>query len=285
MEAHSSVITRALVRILTPLVQILLRHGFSCGAFEEILRRVYVDVANRDFGMQGRKQSVSRIAVITGLNRKEVKRLCDLPPIEESRLDERYNRAARVLSGWLEDPAFQDAKGDPDCLPLEGDRSFSALVKRFSGDMPPRAVADELMRVGAMELTPREEYRLTARGYVPGRGISEKLQVLGTDTRDLIEAIDHNLSSAPDGARFQRKVMYDNVPVKHVAGFRKLSARLGQNLLEQLNSWLSERDRDSNPKVEGHGRARIGIGIYAIEEIHEPEGKDKSGSENKDTGP
>jgi len=54
MEAHSSVVTRALVRVLTPLVRILLRNGCSCGAFEEILRRVYVDVADRDFGMQGR---------------------------------------------------------------------------------------------------------------------------------------------------------------------------------------------------------------------------------------
>jgi len=285
MEAHSTVITRALVRILTPLVRILLRHGVSCGAFEEILRRVYVDVADREFGMQGRKQSVSRISVITGLNRKEVKRLRDLPPIEESRLDERYNRAARVISGWLEDPAFQDRKGDPDCLPLEGDRSFIALVKQFSGDMPPRAVADELLRVGAMETTPHNEYRLTARGYIPGGGVAEKLQVLGTDTSDLIETIDHNLSSSPDVARFQRKVMHDNVPVEHVLGFRRLSARLGQNVLEQLNTWLSERDRDSNPKAVGHGRARVGLGIYAIEEIREPDDAGDPDPETKDTRP
>ncbi|MEA3411619.1 MAG: DUF6502 family protein [Pseudomonadota bacterium] len=283
MEAHSTVITRALVRILTPLVRILLRHGVSCGAFEEILRRVYVDVADREFGMQGRKQSVSRISVITGLNRKEVKRLRDLPPIEESRLDERYNRAARVISGWLEDPAFQDRKGDPDCLPLEGERSFSTLVKQFSGDMPPRAVADELLRVGAMETTPHSEYRLTARGYVPGGGVAEKLQVLGTDTSDLIETIDHNLSSSSDVARFQRKVMYDNVPVEHVPGFRKLSARLGQNVLEQLNTWLSERDRDSNPKAMGNGHARVGLGIYAIEEIRKPDDTGNPDPEIKDT--
>lgn len=275
METHSKALVEAIVRILTPLVRILLRNGVSCGAFTELARRVYVDVADRDFIVAGRKQSVSRIAVITGLNRKEVTRIRGLPPIESTAIDERYNRAARVISGWVRDPQFQDKKGDPDTLPLEGEHGFGALVKKHSGDMPSRAVADELMRVHAIEITPHGELRLTARGYVPRGSAAEKLQVLGTDTRDLIATIEHNLTHPPKEARFQRKVGYDNLPIETVAAFHKLSTRLGQGVLEQLNEWLAERDRDSTPEVKGSGQVRLGLGIYVIEEVIEEGTKDQ----------
>lgn len=267
MDTHSKVIIEAVTRLLHPLIRILLRNGISCGAFTELARKAYVDVAEREFTVTGRKQSTSRISVLTGLNRKEVARLQKLSSPQKSGVDERYNRAARVISGWLHDEDFQDRKGDPNILPFtDTPRSFSALVKKHSGDMPPRAVADELQRVGAVELTSHGELRLTARGYVPSDGDVEKLHVLGTDTRDLIGTIDYNLTHPPNKARFQRKVMYDNVPRQHIGAFHKLSARLAQGVLEQLDSWLAERDRDNSPVTKGHGRVRLGLGIYLIEE-------------------
>lgn len=264
MHHHRQAVVTAAVRILKPLVRILLRHGISCPSVEELLRRAYVEVAQEDFAVPGRKQSTSRIAVLTGLSRKEVARLRQLPPVEEVELDERYNRAARIISGWLRDSDFQDRKGDPDNLPFDGPRSFTELVRRYSGDMTPRAMADELLRVGAVELTPHGEYRLTSRGYVPAVGDEEKLQVLGTDTRDLIETIDHNLTHPPEQARFQRKVLYDNVPEEHVEAFERLAARLGQHVLEQLDEWLAAHDRDHASGIAGGGRVRLGLGIYEI---------------------
>lgn len=282
MERHSNTLTETLVRILTPLVRILLRYGVSCGAFTELVRRTYVDVADREFTVEGRKQSTSRIAVITGLNRKEVTRLRNLPPIQDTGLSERYNRAARVISGWLQDECFIDRKGDPKALAAEGDGGFNQLIRKYSGDMPSRAVADELIRVGAMEITPHGEYRLTARGYVPGEDVVAKLQVLGTDVRDLIETIDHNLTHSGDEARFQRKVMYDNIPVESLADFKKYSARLGQGLLEELNFWLAEHDRDYNIGLHGTDRARVGLEIHQIEEILDKGGTPTARDDNED---
>ncbi len=268
MSTHSTVILEAIMRVLQPLIRILLRQGVSCGTFTEMARRAYVDVVEKEFTVDGRKQTNSRISVLTGLHRKEITRIKSLPPIEESDIDEHYNRAVRVITGWLRDVAFQDRKGDPDVLPYEGgDRSFTELVKRYSGDMPTRAVADELLRVNAIEKTQHGEFRLTARGYVASGSEMDKFQVLGTDTRDLIQTIDHNLKHPPEEALFQRKVMYDNVPLEHAKDFRRLSARLGQGVLEQLDAWLAERDKDTNPRVEGNGRARLGLGIYQLEEI------------------
>jgi len=267
MSSHSTVILEAVMRLLKPLIRILLRQGISCGTFTELARRAYVEVAEKEFKVDGRKQSASRVSVLTGLNRKEVARIKALPPIAESGIDEHYNRAARVISGWLRDEAFHDRKGDPDVLPYEGaEHSFAELVKRYSGDMPTRAVADELLRVNAIEKTIHGELRLTARGYVTSGSDMDKFQVLGTDTRDLIQTIDHNLTHPPQEALFQRKVMYDNVPLEHVQGFQRLAARLGQGVLEQLDAWLAERDKDNDPGLDGTGRARLGLGIYQLEE-------------------
>ena len=271
MEKHSKVVIHAIVRILRPMVRLLLRYGVSAGAFEELVRRVYVEVAEKDFTVEGKRQTTSRISVITGLNRKEVARIQKLPPVEKTEVDERYNRAARVLTGWLRDDEFRTKAGSPAVLPFEGEKSFSELVNKYSGDMPARAVADELMRVQAIEKTRNNRLKLIAKGYIPNESVVDKLQILGTDTADLISTIDYNLTHKKEEARFQRKVSYDNVPVEHIEAFRKHSAKLSQQLLERLDRWLASHDRDENPdiKSKSDAKSRIGLGIYMMEETTE----------------
>jgi hypothetical protein len=242
----------------------LLRYGVSAGAFEELIRRVYVEVAETEFQVDGKKQTASRISVITGLNRKEVARIQKLPPVEQSDVDERYNRAVRVITGWLRDNAYRTKAGTPAVLPFEGKKSFSELVTRYSGDMPPRAIADELMRLNIIEESRNNSLKLISKGYIPQDSEVDKLQILGTDTADLIATIEYNLTHSKEEARFQRKVYYDNVPTKYVEPFRRYSAKLSMDLLIKLDAWLAKRDRDSNPDVEGSGKAKVGLGIYMI---------------------
>ncbi len=274
METHSKIVVQAIVRILRPLIRILLRYGVSAGAFEELIRRVYVEVAEKEFQVDGKKQTTSRISVITGLNRKEVARIQKLPPVEQSDVDERYNRAVRVITGWLRDNAYRTKAGAPAVLPFEGKRSFSELVNKYSGDMPPRAVADELMRLNIVEESRNNSLKLISKGYIPQDSEVDKLQILGTDTADLIATIDHNLTHNKEESRFQRKVYYDNVPTKYVEPFRKYSAKLSMDLLIKLDAWLAKRDRDANPNVEGSGKAKVGLGIYMMKESTDKPEKD-----------
>jgi hypothetical protein len=69
---------------------------------------------------------------------------------------------------------------------------------------------------------------------------------------------------------YQQKVLYDSVPVEYLSVFKTLSGRLAQRLLEDLDIWLASHDRDSGNEVLGTGRARVGLGIYQIEEVIEP---------------
>jgi len=263
----AAALAAAILRLLRPLVRICLRNGLPYGAFADLVKRVYVEVAGDEFSLPGRKQSVSRISVITGLSRKEVSRVRGIATPDDAVAVERYNRAARVISGWVRDPAFTEPAGGPARLPVEGDgSSFATLVRRFSGDVPPRAILDELVRVGAAELLDDATVRLLARAYLPATGEVEKLAILGADTADLITTIDHNLQASAEEALLQRKVVYDNLPAEVLADFRHLTARRSQALLEELDGWLAERDRDTAPGVEGEGRCRAGLGIYYFED-------------------
>ncbi len=259
----------ALFRMLRPLVRMLLRNGIAYGTFSEVVKQVYVEIADEEFGIAGRKQSDSRVSLMTGLTRKEVKRIKELDTPREEVTARQYNRAARIISGWTQDPRFLDGAGMPLHLPLETTdkeaQSFDGLVKAFGADIPTRAVLDELLRVGAVARLPDSRIQLLTYAYVPRGDDAAKMAILGDDVALLIRTIDHNLGQA-DEARFQRKVAYDNLPEEAIPHFRALSARKGQALLEEMDRWLARHDRDRNPGVGGTGRVYAGLGIYYFEE-------------------
>jgi hypothetical protein len=264
-------ITQALIdatqHLLRPLVRVLLRNGVPYGTLADIARRVYVEVAEQEFALPGKKQTGSRISTITGLTRKEVTRIQSLETPDGAVGAESYNRAARVISGWVRDRSYHDKKGRPAILPMEGARgSFSALVRDFSGDIPPRTIADELARVGAIEVLPNGTVRLVSRAYIPRGDEAEKIAILGVEAADLIRTIDHNLTCAPDEAYFQRRVSYNNIPREMLPALTKQLSRKAQSCLESMDRVLAAADRDSSPGVKGTGRVRTGVGIYYFEE-------------------
>jgi Family of unknown function (DUF6502) len=265
-EQLQTALTRAISQLLEPLCRLLLRHNVSFDAFVEIAKRSYVSVAMNDFAIPGKKTSISRASILTGLTRKEVQRLVTLSDDKDSTKAEPVNRATRVLTGWVRDSDYRDSAGNP--LPLsvqDGTNSFADLVRKYSGDMPVRAVLDELLRVGAITLRADHRIDLATRAYVPQASEIEKLKIFGSDTADLISTIDHNLQHGVTAPRYQRKVLYTTIPASVVPEFQRESAARAQALLEHLDRWLSTKDiktPDNEPDIE---RVRLGLGIYHIE--------------------
>ncbi len=266
-EKHQKALVAAVLKLLRPLARILLRNGVSFSTFSDAAKWIYVDVATKEFRIEGRKQSTSRVSVITGLSRREVMRVRKLPRPDVTASTERHNRAARVIAAWRRESDFLNAEGKPALLPMEGrGATFSELVKRFSGNVPSRAILDELMHVEAVERPVDGKIRLLTRAYIP-RGVdAHKLNILGTDVQYLISTIDHNLKPEPTEPRFQRKVAYDNLPDEVLPMFRKRFAKRAQALLESADQWLARHDRDVTPTVNGMGRNRAGFGIFFFEE-------------------
>jgi hypothetical protein len=256
-------LTVAVIRILQPLVRILLRNGVSFGTFSGIAKWVYVNTAANEFGIANRKPTISRISVITGLSRKEVKRVQEKPRPEDTTLAEQYNRAARVIAAWRRERPYADRHGRPQPLPISGgDPSFAELVRRFSGDLPYRAVLDELVNASAVEITNDDHVRLLSGAYLSENDDQIGLHILGTDAGGLIETIDHNLQADDSHRFFQRKVRYDNLPKEVLPDFKVLAAESAQRLLEKLDLWLARHDRDTSSKVKGTERHCAGLGIY-----------------------
>lgn len=276
-----SPVERAVMTILRPLVKVLLRYSVAHGRFSDLAKEVYVEVSRDHFAVPGRKATASRIAIQTGLTRREVGRLMkDLGVISKDSPRTRFNRAARVVGAWCEDPNYFDGRGGPAALAFESDEepSFSDLVREYGADVPPRAVLDELLGVGTIREQADGRFRLLQRGYIPDADDDEKLAILGTDVSDLIRSIDHNLQEDKEYPFFQRKVSYDNLPSAYLPKLRTLVAREGQRLLERLNRDMSQYDRDSAPTPKGEepeagDRSRALIGVYFYEE--ETDGDDE----------
>ncbi|MCG7963450.1 MAG: DUF6502 family protein, partial [Candidatus Thiodiazotropha taylori] len=240
MDENRKILTASILKLLRPLVRLMLRNGFTYGDFADLSKWTFMDVASKEFGIPGRKQTVSRVSVITGLTRKEVSRLQKIDTPDDSAIAHQYNRAARVISGWLRDKRFTDKKGEPAALEFDkGKNSFSDLVREHSGDVPPRAIYDELLRVGTIAKNESGKITLLSDGYIPRTGETGKLHILGTDVELLIDTIDHNLQTGSQSPFFQRKVAYDNLPAEALPEFRNLSAEKSQALLLECDKYLS----------------------------------------------
>ena len=255
-------------QMMRPLVRILLRNGYAYGTLAEQLRQVYVQVAFHEFPPGEKKQTVSRVSALTGLNRKEVKRLLESGDSDKSTGQDRYNRAVRVIGGWINDSHFQDDRGKPAVLPIEGgSRSFSQLVKDYSGDIPTVAMLDMLVDAGSVSKQ-GDTVRLIRRAYIPGGDSTEMIRILGNDVAELIATIDHNLTADEDDLWFQRKVAWDNIAPGDVPKLKKLSFKKAQALLEQLNREYAKHEQEES--AEGEGKY-ISLGIYFHE--HDPSGE------------
>lgn len=266
-EGTDRPLNKAMRKLLRPLVRLLLRNGVAYADFALLARQAFVDVAADDFDLPGRKQSVSRISVLTGINRKEVKRLLEEP--RDNSVATEHNRAAKVVSGWMRDKDYLNKSGKPDTLSW-GDptsaKAFESLVKKYSGDMPARSVLDELVRVGAVQLNDDRQVELTATGYVPFASNEELLRLSGESVTDLLNTIDFNLAETSDQTRLQLSVAYNDVPAEGANLFRNLSREKSLELLTYLDNFLATQDRSVNAEVAGEGRFRTGLGIYYFEE-------------------
>lgn len=266
-----SAIGLALAKLLRPLVRMLMKHSFPYAAFESIAKRVYVETAMEDFALPGKKPSISRAAILTGLTRKDVNLLLAEPSSRADISTAHYNRAARVLTAWVREPRFAAPDGTPQPLSMDGADGFAELVRCHGGDVPVRAVLDELQRVGAVQVLVDGRVGLRQRAFVPHESMVQKLGILGTDVGELIATITHNIEHGATDARYQRKVMHVGIPIDALPAFREMSARQSQKLLEGLDAWLTEHDIEHLPEsgLPVGDTARVGVGIHYFEQMSE----------------
>ena len=172
MPSRSAVVLASVLRACKPLVRLLLRHGVAYPAFATALKQVFLEAAVDELRSAGKKQTDSALSLLSGVHRRDVRNLAQLGGASLA-MEAPMNMASQVASRWLTDPAYLDRKGQPRVLSKGGAApSIDALVAAISSDVRPRAVLDELLRLGMCEES-AGGIRLLAPGFVPRQGFPE----------------------------------------------------------------------------------------------------------------
>ncbi len=264
-DAHQALL--AAVRLmLKPVVRVLLRGGVPFREFSELAKHAYVEVASTDFGIRGRPTNVSRTAILTGLNRRDVARIRSAEP--QASLDASYMSAgSRVLSGWHLDPVYLDVDGRPRRLVLDGrELSFQQLAHRYAPDLPHVALYKALAAARAVDVDDEGMLCALKRSFIPGAYDVQQIPLWGSILHDIGTTLAHNMTRpANQPPRFERRAINVRVRRTAVSEFRTLLAVEGQAFLEKVDAWLTGH----SVQAESDGdewSARLGVGVYTIEE-------------------
>lgn len=266
MSDKSQQALRAAARyLLIPIARMMTRGGVHWKEFAELGKVAFVQAASQDYGIDGRQTNASRVALLTGLSRREVARVRDVIASEfEQEQDMPESRIPRLLSAWHQDPVFCDAGGKPRRLDKEGGKgSFRDLLKCYAGDIPPVALTKELVRLGLVKEN-QGKMEILKRNYTPVQSDPAILHQAGIALHDHANTIAFNVQAERKvPARFERLVSNLSVSPAVAEKFHKVLEKEGQEFLERLDAWLidHEKTRSSGPRAK---RVRVGAGVYYI---------------------
>ncbi len=255
--------------LMTPLIRILLRCGVTFRDFSEVMKEVYVGVCIREMSLPGRRTSLSRVGVTTGLPRREIARIVR----GDSKL--RFGGmslaglAASVLEVWHTEPKFLAPYGYPRDLQIDGTDevpTFQDLVARFSSSVPYEVLLLELIRVGAAKVLDGGNYvRVDKRSYIPTDMTIEMIQIFSQAVRRYIETVDYNLDKRNSDAKRFDRVVYPNY------GLRAGDLDAYKN---EMRVYLEKVIEDIDQKTSAYGRpdvaggeetVEVGVGLYFYE--------------------
>ena len=276
-SAIQNEILSGLHSFLKPLARFLLRSGIGFREFANVGKVAFVDVATTDYGIRGRPTNISRVAVMTGLTRKEVKSIREqaFEQSDEKMWLGKLNLPTQILHYWHNDPDFCESPGKPSPLPISGPGpSFSDLVRRYAGDIPPGAMRVELKRAGAIEET--TDSRLIAKRihFLPEELDDHFVRSMFFSLENIAATLIHNANinaagDDHDSRRFERYVWTARISQEDAAEFKAIASKKAKKLLADLDEWVGEReqkrlghlDDQESQEIADHG---YGLGIYAI---------------------
>lgn len=257
----------ALALMFKPLIRLLVSQGLTHAEFSEVAKEVYVEVALRHFEPSERVNK-SRVAVLTGLTRKEVKNVIDRA-IQSSALEKTKSRPSRVLSGWYEDPKFTGPYGIPLELPyesqIEGQASFTELVRTYSGDMAPRQMLNELLRSGSVSEV-EDLYKAVSRLYEPTALSPELIQRLGDIGYRFFSTAALNITKEGQGTGYFERAVFANegCTPSVIEKFDEHIKTKGQGFLEELDIWFS-----ANEHLNDASEKRHGTGLFMVHYVED----------------
>ena len=263
----NNVVLLALLTALRPLARILMKVGIGYREFSEIAKCAFVDVSTNEFGLRGRPTNISRVAVMTGLTRKEVKRI--RVKIDDGRVSEvsKSTPYVAILGRWHEDSDYIDSDGRPLALPFDGaSPSFAELVKKYGGDIPPGAMRTELKRVKAIDEDLDGKLHVQMRVFRPFDAEQRVEICLGQALASMTETLSHNFDRQLDQGHIQRQAFATGIRQNDMARVRRISRDRVAEFIESVDDLYSAYStiygEDANESDDG---SVVGVGAYYFE--------------------
>lgn len=258
-------LTRAISESLEPLVRLCVARGITFPVLDELIRTLYVELASREFTLADKSQTQSRISVVTGLHRREVKRLSERRVRREVSV-ESATRGGELVARWISARPYIDERGRPLPLPRTisqgGRRSFEALVASFSKDIRARAILDEWLRLGVVTLDAEDRVHLNIDSFVAPKGQAEQAFYFGQNVGDHIAAGVANLLGAQPGFP-DRSVWRDELSPESVARLSRIAERLTMRVLSRVNRQAEQLEVADKKAGKATHRLNFGFFIYS----------------------
>lgn len=248
---------------LVPVARFLLRSGVSFNEFMELTRAAFVQVAGEEFGIRGRPTNISRVSAMTGIPRKEIRRIRDLAGRHGATPRDDISPLGDILHHWYTDQEFLDPDGKPLPLSVDGEgKTFELLAKRYAGDLPSGALKTELLRTGAVTLTEDNHLVPKRRQAIPERFDDKLITSLSFNLYGLASTIAFNSDSRRTGAgRIERFVQSEQISSESKAMLRGA-------LRERIDGFTVDLDNmfSKTGKTSPQDKSRVGVGVYYFEE-------------------
>jgi hypothetical protein len=254
----------AVTRLLLPLVRYLVSVGITYPVFAEVLKRVFLEAAKAEAHAAGGRVTDSRLTLLSGVHRKDIRRLTREAP-EPAEVPPLHAIGTALVARWLSDPAYLGQDGEP--LPLErsatrgGAQSFAALAASVSADVRPRAILDELVRLGIVRVED-DLVHLAVSGFVPAAQSDARAYYFGEALHDHVAAGTHNLRGHTPPF-LERSVYYDELSPAAVARLGAHAESLAMGMLTEVNRQGEAEERDDPPPAAARMRMRLGVYFYA----------------------
>jgi len=265
-------LNQAVQRLLQPLVKLLLSFQITYPVVQEWLKKAMVEVAERDFPLADKPQTDTRLSLLTGIHRKDIKRLRGSAE-QATEAPEVVSLGVQIAAYWMAN--YRNNEGQPQALPFKQSDthtpSFEGLVEQVAKkDIRARVVLDEWLRLGVVESLNHEgeEYlQLTPNAFIPSQGLDEKAFFLGMNLSDHMATVSNNLLDQP--AKFERCLYYDGLSEASIEELKQLAADEGMAMLTRLNQRALELKQQDQ---QGQHQQRINVGMYVFDqdESHEP---------------
>lgn len=264
--SSNSFITIALGRILSALIKTVVHFGITYPELIERIKRVYVAEVEKDLIKQGQNVTLSRISLVSGVHRKDVKRLLteDIPDATPIRA----SLTARLISLWVGDSRYIDKQGQPKLLPLHGNHSFETLVLSVSSDVRSRTVLDDLIKRGIV-IVCDDRLQLNQDALFPSDDLETKIEFLARNVSDHISSCYHNIQGV-EAPLPERSVFYDRLSKESVDQLQLLATQKITNLILEVNQSAQQLAERDDKQTEGNDHRFI-LGSYFYREQEETE--------------